>query len=97
MVIKASNSNSAHRIFSVLNARGLELLPTDILKSEIIGQVIKANESEYTEKWETIEEDLGRDSFRDLFGHIHMIHVKRKPQKKDVWTGRSLKTSYKAL
>ena len=82
VVIKASNSNSAHRIFSVLNARGLELLPTDILKSEIIGQVIKANESEYTEKWETIEEDLGRDSFRDLFGHIHMVHVKRKPQKK---------------
>ena len=82
VVIKASDRDSAHRIFSVLNARGLELLPTDILKSEIIGQVIKANESEYTEKWETIEEDLGRDSFRDLFGHIHMIHVKRKPQKK---------------
>ena len=82
VVIKASNSNSAHRIFSVLNARGLELLPTDILKSEIIGQVIKANESEYTEKWETIEEGLGRDNFRDLFGHIHMIYVKRKPQKK---------------
>lgn len=83
VVIKASDRDSAHRIFSVLNARGLDLLPTDILKSEIIGQVPKANESKYTEKWETIEEDLGRDSFRDLFGHIHMIHVKRKPQEKE--------------
>ena len=82
VVIKASDRDSAHRIFSVLNARGLDLLPTDILKSEIIGQVPKANESEYTEKWEAIEDGLGRDSFRDLFGHIHMIHVKRKPQEK---------------
>ena len=82
VVIKASDRNSAHRIFSVLNARGLDLLPTDILKSEIIGQVPKANEFEYTEKWEALEDGLGRDSFRDLFGHIHMIHVKRKPQEK---------------
>lgn len=82
VVIKASDRNSAHRIFSVLNARGLNLLPTDILKSEIIGQVHNAREPEYTAKWEGIEEDLGRDSFNDLFGHIHMIYVKRKPKQK---------------
>lgn len=82
VVIKASDTNSAHRIFSVLNARGLSLLPTDILKSEIIGQVRNVHEPEYTTKWEGIEEELGRNSFNDLFGHIHMIHVKRKPKER---------------
>ena len=34
--------------------------------------------SRYTEVWEDIEEDLGRDNFRDLFAHIRMIYMKDK-------------------
>ena len=78
VVVSASNSDSAYRIFSVLNDRGLDLSPTDILKANIIGGIDPSRRSTYTDTWEQIEEDLGRDDFRDLFTHIRMIYVKSK-------------------
>ncbi|MCY4576348.1 MAG: DUF262 domain-containing HNH endonuclease family protein [Chloroflexi bacterium] len=73
--VKAYDPDSAHRIFSVLNARGLDLTPTDVLKAEVIGD-IPANEGErYTQAWEDIEDELGRDRFRELFGHIFVIET----------------------
>ncbi|MYC94850.1 MAG: DUF262 domain-containing protein [Caldilineaceae bacterium SB0661_bin_32] len=78
VVVSTSDRNSAYRIFSVLNDRGLDLSPTDILKADIIGELEKTEQSSYTKKWEAIEEDLGREKFRDLFAHIRMIYVKSK-------------------
>ena len=75
VVVEASDEGSAYRVFSVLNDRGLNLSPTDILKAKIIGAIQEESEREtYTEIWEEIEESLGRDRFRDLFAHIRMIH-----------------------
>ena len=78
VVVSTSDRNSAYRIFSVLNDRGLDLSPTDILKADIIGALKEEEQNTYTKKWEAIEEDLGRDKFRDLFAHIRMIYVKSK-------------------
>ena len=78
VVVSASDQSSAYRIFSVMNDRGLDLSPTDILKAEIIGAMDDGVRSRYTELWEDTEEDLGRDSFRDLFAHIRMIYMKSK-------------------
>ena len=78
VVVSASDQNSAYRIFSVLNDRGLDLSPTDILKSDIIGALPENIRSRHTEIWEKIEEDLGRDRFSDLFAHIRMIFMKRR-------------------
>ena len=61
-----------------MNDRGLDLSPTDILKAEIIGALPVPDRVPYTDKWETIEEELGRDKFRDLFGHIRMISRRQK-------------------
>ena len=78
---------SAYRIFSVLNNRGLELLPTDILKAEIIGEIPEnnciegANRDDYTKKWENREDTLGRTAFSELFTHIRSIYKKDKQQK----------------
>ena len=69
VVVSASDRNSAYRIFSVMNDRGLDLSPTDILKAKIIGEMPEAIRTTYTDKWEEIEEELGRDDFRDLFAH----------------------------
>ena len=74
VVVEASDKDSAYRVFSVLNDRGLNLSPTDILKAEIIGAIEESERETYTEIWEEIEESLGRDRFRDLFAHIRMIH-----------------------
>ena len=78
VVVSASNQNSAYRIFSVMNDRGLDLSPTDILKATIVGAMEDSIRSRYTKKWEDIEEDLGRDDFRNLFAHMRMIFVKNK-------------------
>ncbi|KPV41552.1 hypothetical protein AN478_03040 [Thiohalorhabdus denitrificans] len=78
VVVSASDQASAYRIFSVMNDRGMDLEPTDILKADIIGGIPQEQEQHYTELWEGLEEDLGRDRFADLFGHIRMIHRKAK-------------------
>lgn len=79
VVVSASDSDSAYRIFSVMNNRGLDLSPTDILKSEIIGGInLHEAQQEYADIWEEIETDLGRDDFRDLFAHIRTIYKKEK-------------------
>jgi hypothetical protein len=78
VVVSTPDLNSAYRIFSVLNDRGLDLSLTDILKAEVIGEIGENEEEEYTKKWEDIEENLGRDSFEDLFAHIRMVKAKNK-------------------
>ena len=78
VVVAASDQNTAFRIFSVLNSRGLDLSPADILKAEIIGAVPLQQREQYTEKWEELEVELGRARFAELFGHIRTIHRKQK-------------------
>ena len=78
VIVSTSDQSSAYRIFSVMNDRGLDLSPTDILKAEIIGAKDDRDRAKYTEAWENIEDDIGRDNFRDLFTHIRMIYMKEK-------------------
>lgn len=83
VVISTPNFESAYRIFSVLNDRGLDLAPSDILKASILGEIrrSKGGESkstEYATKWTSLERMLGRNGFVDLLSHIRMIYAKRK-------------------
>ena len=78
VVVSASNGDSAHRIFEVMNDRGLDLSPTDILKSDVLSKIPPDSQSSYARKWESYEEDLGRGDFRNLFAHIRMIYRRDK-------------------
>lgn len=78
VVVSTPDENSAYRIFSVLNSRGLDLSATDILKAKIIGAIPENARDSYTQKWEDAEEDLGRDDFNTLFGHIRTVYRKAK-------------------
>jgi hypothetical protein len=78
VVVSTVDFESAYRIFSVLNERGLDLTHTDILKSEIIGSIPEADQDAYTNKWVQEEDDLGRNDFGDLFSHIRMVYAKTK-------------------
>ena len=75
VVVSAYNRDSAHRIFSVLNARGRDLTPTDILKSDVIGEIPIGRADSYAELWEDTEDELGRERFRELFAHIFVIQT----------------------
>lgn len=81
VAVSTPSMNSAHRIFSVLNDRGLDLMPSDLLKSQIIGQIPETKRDYYTEKWEDWEEQLGRESFNVLFSHIRMLFLKSKARR----------------
>jgi uncharacterized protein with ParB-like and HNH nuclease domain len=78
VTVSTPDLESAYRIFSVLNERGLDLSLTDILKAEIIGLIPKPQNEAYTTKWEDTQDSLGRETFQDLFAHIRMIYRKAK-------------------
>lgn len=81
VVVSTPNLASAHRIFSVMNARGLDLSPADIFKSKVIGEL----DDEYATKWDDSEVMLGRGDFADLFLYIRMIFAKERA-KQDLMT-----------
>ncbi|MDE3229732.1 MAG: DUF1524 domain-containing protein, partial [Chloroflexota bacterium] len=74
VVVSTPDLSSAYRIFSVLNDRGLDLSYADILKAEVIGELPEVEQSEYTLRWEQVEESLGREAFNDLIGHIRSVY-----------------------
>lgn len=76
VVVSTPDLDSAYRIFSILNDRGLDLSYADILKAEIIGRIPELEQPEYTARWEQLEESLGRKGFEELFGHVRAIYTK---------------------
>jgi uncharacterized protein with ParB-like and HNH nuclease domain len=78
VIVTTYDFDSAYKIFSILNDRGIDLEPTDILKADIIGGLTKNEIPEFSRRWESIEKNLGRESFQDLFSNIRMIYRKVK-------------------
>jgi len=78
VLVSSPDLDSAYRIFSVLNNRGLDLSHADILKAEVVGQLPTPTAKEYSEKWENAENALGLEAFTELFAHIRMIYRKQK-------------------
>ena len=82
VVISTPDLEAAYRIFSVLNNRGLDLAPIDLIKAEVLGSIRRIGGEDkarvYSKKWSEIESQLGRDAFGDLFGHIRTIYAKQK-------------------
>lgn len=81
VVVCTSNEQSAFRVFSVMNSRGLDLLPIDIIKSQVIGKIPLAERDVYTDKWEDLEMQTSRAGFNDVFTHTRMIFAKIKPKR----------------
>lgn len=79
VAVSTPDRDSAFRIFTILNGRGLDLSHADILKSELIGEIADSVREEVcTKLWEDAEAELGRAQFAELFSHIRMIYAKTK-------------------
>ncbi len=80
VLVTTPDIDSAYRIFSVMNDRGMDLSATDILKSLVTGAISETNSKQefYTNKWEDLEEEIGRERFGALFAHIRMIEMRAK-------------------
>ena len=81
VIVTTPDLESAFRIFSVLNDRGLDLSIADILKAEIVGSIAETEQETYVERWEDAENSLGTSRFAELFSHIRMIHGREKLRK----------------
>ncbi|WP_407278225.1 DUF262 domain-containing HNH endonuclease family protein [Aromatoleum evansii] len=81
VAVSTPSQQSAFRVFSVLNSRGLDLLPTDIIKSDVIGKIPADKQDAFNDIWEELEVETGRDGFAEVFAHIRMIHAKEKARK----------------
>ncbi|AEJ00220.1 protein of unknown function DUF262 [Nitrosomonas sp. Is79A3] len=82
VAVSTPSQQSAFRVFSVMNSRGLDLQPTDIIKADIIGKLKTDKErDEYNERWEDMEVELGRGGFNDLFSYVRMIYAKEKAKR----------------
>lgn len=79
-IVSTPTQESAFRVFSVLNDRGLDLLPCDVLKSEIIGRIEAESQEKYANAWERFERALGRKSFNELFAHVLALYLPNRSQ-----------------
>lgn len=80
VVVSTPSFDSAYRIFSILNDRGLNLSPSDILKADLIGLLSEQDRPSYARAWEDLAEELGTDRFNQLFTHVRMIYRRTKLQ-----------------
>ncbi|WP_030008345.1 HNH endonuclease family protein, partial [Picosynechococcus sp. NKBG042902] len=82
VTVSTRDFDTAYRIFSTLNTRGLDLEPCDILKAEILGAIKDSQQREkYRKIWDGEESDLGRVDFNMLFTHIHRVKLRERPRK----------------
>ncbi len=75
VVISTPALESAYRVFTVMNDRGVDLTPADILKAEIIGPIPSHERDDYTARWERVEETLGSGGLSELLSHIRTIYA----------------------
>lgn len=81
VVVSTDDSDTSYRIFTVINARGMDLSPADLIKAKIIGNLPSQNQQQiYADKWEDLEIQAKRQGFGDVFSHLRMIYVKKKAQ-----------------
>lgn len=80
VAVAVPTPEAARRIFTVLNARGMDLTATDILKADLLERAGPTYEVDLAKRWEAVELSLGRDKFVELFGHIRMIFEREKPR-----------------
>ena len=73
VVVSTADFDTSYRIFSVLNNRGRNLSPADILKAQIIGDIPADEQEQYTNKWEEIEVLLGNEEFENLLSLIRVL------------------------
>jgi Protein of unknown function DUF262 len=80
VAVAVPTADAARRIFTVLNARGLDLTATDILKADLLERAGSTREKDLADRWEAAELAQGREKMVELFGRIRMIYEPAKPR-----------------
>ena len=81
VIVATADTSSAVRIFGILHTRGLDLSPTDVIKSEVASNLKGTHRTAQMRQWQELEENLGRENFRRLFSHIYAIKKRERSRK----------------
>ncbi len=73
VMIVTTDIDRAHRIFLVLNDRGSPLQKKDILKAEILKDILPAQRDSALTVWNEIESALGEE-METFFSHLRTVH-----------------------
>jgi uncharacterized protein with ParB-like and HNH nuclease domain len=77
--VKTDDLMSAFRLFNTLNARGVELTASDMLRSLNLKNLEKKEDrKKYAELWENLETEIGQEALESLIGFIRSIKLKRR-------------------
>ena len=79
--VTTDSYQAAHRIFSVLNTRGVPLAATDIFKANVLAHVSPEHRPRYAAKWEEAIDSLATDNPDGFFGHLLTLML-RSPAKR---------------
>lgn len=79
--VTTDSYQAAHRIFSVLNTRGVPLAATDIFKAQVLSHVAPTNRPHYAALWEDAINVLATDNPDAFFGHLLTLML-RSPAKR---------------
>lgn len=97
--VETNSRESALKIFSVLNTRGLDLTSTDIIKAEAMNDLLENQYKDFESKWKSLENEAHslNTSFESLFRYYITMHkpdtikgtnneyIKKLWENKDKW------------
>lgn len=92
-VISVTDELNAYKVFETLNARGVRLSSTDLLKNYLFSVLNKANQHAHEmqaleDRWESMVSRLGAESFPD-FLRTHWISRKTFVRQSDIFNSHS--------
>ncbi|OZG64083.1 hypothetical protein BHAP_1250 [Bifidobacterium hapali] len=75
VMVITDDLDGAHRIFDVMNMRGLPLTPSDVFKAHATSGLKPAVLDEYAARWDDIMDPLDDDPTRteEFFSYLHLI------------------------
>ncbi|MBT1180395.1 DUF262 domain-containing protein [Bifidobacterium sp. CP2] len=75
VIVTTDDLDGAHRIFDVMNMRGLPLTSSDVFKARATSGLKPAELDAYAQRWDDIMDPLGDDSAgtEEFFAFLHLI------------------------
>lgn len=80
VIVTTDDLAGAHRIFDVMNMRGVPLTASDVFKAKVVAALSPAARNVYAARWDDIMDPLGDDAqvLEEFFSDLHLI-VSHKP------------------
>jgi hypothetical protein len=75
VIVITDDLDGAHRIFDVMNMRGLPLTPSDVFKARATSGLDPAELDLYASRWDDIIDPIGDDphTIEEFFSYLHLI------------------------